>query len=204
MVVAELFRVFKMTLPAIFSILNNVRIRRNICLNFRKFKRENKPLFWQKWTPDVFFLFPAAIFVSLGRTQKWRLNTNLYKFVGNIMSNNSSTVDRTDLRLGQSPYLFMVYNVSIFWLHSVNGFRFLFWWRDSENRQYIHTHIHFIYTRYRTCYSSSVLYMYTWTANFRVEKLRKNREIKLKDAKLQQYEYMSENVEFIIEIKTNK
>ena len=136
-VVAELFRIFKMTLPAIFSILNNVSIRRKICLNFRKFKRENKPLFWQKWTPDVFFLFPAAIFVSLGRTQKWRLHTNLYKFVGNIMSNNSSTVDRTDLRLGQSPYLFMVYNVSISWLHSVNGFRFLFWWRDSENRQYL-------------------------------------------------------------------
>ena len=51
------------------------------------------------------------------------------------MSNNSSTEDRIDLRLGQSPYLFMVYNVSISWLHSVNGFRFLFWWRDSENRQ---------------------------------------------------------------------
>ena len=83
-----------------------------------------------------FFLFPAAIFVSLERTQIWCLHTNLSKFVWNIMSNNSSMVDRTDLRLGQSPYLFMVYNVSISWLHSVNGFRFLFWWRDSENWQY--------------------------------------------------------------------
>ena len=53
------------------------------------------------------------MFVSLGGTQIWRLHTNLYKFVWNIMSNNSSAVDRTDLRLGQSPYLFMVYNVSI-------------------------------------------------------------------------------------------
>ena len=142
MAVAELFRIFKMTLPAIFSILNNVSIRRNICLNFRKFKRENKPLFWQKWTPDVFFLFPAAIFVSLGRTQIWRLHTNLYKFVGNIMSNNSSTEDSTDLRLGQSPYLFMVYNVSISWLHSVNGLmawqwkpampRMCAWWYDKS------------------------------------------------------------------------
>ena len=60
-----------------------------------------------------FFLFPAAIFVPLERTQLWRLHTNLYKFVWNIMSNNSSTVDRTDLRLGQSPYLFRVYTVSI-------------------------------------------------------------------------------------------
>ena len=40
---------------------------------------------------------------------------------------------RTDLRLGQNPYLVIVYNVSISWLHSLNGFRFLFRWRDSEN-----------------------------------------------------------------------
>ena len=39
--VQELFGIFTMTLPAIFSILNNVSIRRNICLNFRKFTREN-------------------------------------------------------------------------------------------------------------------------------------------------------------------
>ena len=39
---AELFRIFKMTLKAIFSFLNNVSIRRNICLNFRMFTRENK------------------------------------------------------------------------------------------------------------------------------------------------------------------
>ena len=55
--VAELFRTFNMTLPAIFSILNNVSIRRNICLNFRKFTSENKPLFLQKWTPDLFSYF---------------------------------------------------------------------------------------------------------------------------------------------------
>ena len=58
-----------------------------------------------------FFLFPAAMFVPLGRTQIWRLHTKLYKFVWNIMSNNSSTEYRTDLRLGQSPYLFIVYSV---------------------------------------------------------------------------------------------
>ena len=110
---AELFRVFKMTMPAIFSILNNVSIRRNICLNFESSKEKIKLSSGKSELQVFFFLFPAAIFVSLGRTQKWRLHTNLCKFVGNIMSNNSSTVDRTDLRLGQSPYLFMVYNVSI-------------------------------------------------------------------------------------------
>ena len=41
----------------------------------------------------------------------WRLHTNLYKFVSNIMSNNSSMKCRTDLRLGQSTYLFIVYSV---------------------------------------------------------------------------------------------
>ena len=29
------------------------------------FTRENKPLFWQKWTPDIFFLFPAAMLVPM-------------------------------------------------------------------------------------------------------------------------------------------
>ena len=52
------------------------------------------------------------------------------------MSNNASTEYRTDLRLGQSPYLFIVHNVSISWLHLLNGFRFIFLRRDSENRQY--------------------------------------------------------------------
>ena len=35
-------------------------------------------------------------------------HTNLYKFVWNIMSNNSSMEYRTDLRLGQSTYLYIV------------------------------------------------------------------------------------------------
>ena len=38
------------------------------------------------------------------------------------MSNNSRTEYRTDLMLGQSPYLFIVYNVQISSLHSVDGF----------------------------------------------------------------------------------
>ena len=102
----------------------NEKLRRDAGLK-KPMLDPHKPLFWQKWTPDVFFLFPAAMY------------TNLYKFVWNIMSNNSSMEYRTDLRLGQSTYLFIVYSVYISWLHSLNGFRFLFWWRDSENRQYL-------------------------------------------------------------------
>ena len=46
-----------MALQVIFSILNNLSLRRNIYLNIQKFTRENKPLFWQKWTPVVFSYF---------------------------------------------------------------------------------------------------------------------------------------------------
>ena len=91
---AELFHVLKMTLPKIFSILNNVSIRRNICLNFRMFTREEQTSLLAKVNSRCFVIFPAAMLV----------HTKLYKFVWNIMSNNSSTEYRTDLRLGQSPF----------------------------------------------------------------------------------------------------
>ena len=56
-----------MTLRVIFSILNNLSLRRNINLNIRKFTRANKPLFWQKWTPDVFSYFrPPCLCPSEG------------------------------------------------------------------------------------------------------------------------------------------
>ena len=90
---AELFHVLKMTLPEIFSILNNVSIRRNICLNFRMFTREEQTSLLAKVNSRCF------------------VHTKLYKFVWNIMSNNSSTEYRTDLRLGQSPFLCIVYSV---------------------------------------------------------------------------------------------
>ena len=38
----------KMPFRVIFSILNNLSLRRNIFLNIRKFTRENEPRFWQK------------------------------------------------------------------------------------------------------------------------------------------------------------
>ena len=65
--VTELFRILKMTLRVIFNILNNLSLRRNINLNIRKFTRANKPLFWQKWTPDVFSHFrPPCLCPSEG------------------------------------------------------------------------------------------------------------------------------------------
>ena len=89
----ELFRILKMTLRVIFSILSNLSLAK---VNSR-----------------CFFLFPAAMFVPLRGTQAWRLHTKLYKFMWNILSNNSSTECRTDLTLGQMPYLFILYTMSI-------------------------------------------------------------------------------------------
>ena len=66
------------------------------------------------------------MFVPLRGTQTWRLHTKLYEFMWNILSNNLSMECRTDLTLGQMPYLFILYTMSISWLHSWNGFDFLF------------------------------------------------------------------------------
>ena len=123
--VTELFCILKMTLRVIFIILNNLSLRRNVNLNIRQFTRANKPLFWQKWTPDVFSYFrPPCLCPSEGHRR--RLHTKLYKFMWNILSNNSSTECRTDLTLGQMPYLFILHTMSISWLHSWNGFDFFF------------------------------------------------------------------------------
>ena len=80
---------------------------------FSKAHKRKQTSLLAKVNSRCFFLFPAAMLVSLGRAPAWRLHTKLYTFVWNIMPNNSSTENRTDLRLGQSPYLFIVYNVSI-------------------------------------------------------------------------------------------
>ena len=57
--------------------------------------------------------------MSLRRTPTWRLHTNLYKFVCNVMSNNSTTEYRTDMRLGKSPYLFIVVFIFEFYFDGV-------------------------------------------------------------------------------------
>ena len=52
--VTELFRILKMTLRVIFSILNNLSLRRNINLNIRKFIRA-KNIFSGKSELQMFF-----------------------------------------------------------------------------------------------------------------------------------------------------
>ena len=50
--VTEQFRILKMPFRVIFSILNNLSLRRNVYLNIQNFTRENKPLFSKR-----FFLY---------------------------------------------------------------------------------------------------------------------------------------------------
>jgi len=42
-------------------------------------------------------------------------------------------VYHTDLRLGEVVYVLVFYTVLFSWLLSLNGFKFIFLWRDSEN-----------------------------------------------------------------------
>ena len=79
---------------------------------YSKIHKDKQTSFLAKVNSRCFFLFPAAMFVPLRGTQTWRLHTKLYKFMWNILSNNSSTECRTDLTLGQMPYLFILYTMS--------------------------------------------------------------------------------------------
>ena len=64
---------------------------------------------------------------------RWRLHTKLYKGVRNVSANNSETVGRKDLRLGQIVYILVCYSMSFSWLLPPDGFQFNFFLRDSEN-----------------------------------------------------------------------
>ena len=69
-------------------------------------------------------------------TPTWRLHTGLCKFAQNISTNFLSLGKRTDLKFGEMPYLFISYNMIISWLYTVNGFRIIFFLRDSATQEY--------------------------------------------------------------------
>ena len=49
-----------------------------------------------------------------------------YKGVWNVSANNSETVGRKDLILGQIVYILVFYNISFSWLLPLDGFQFIF------------------------------------------------------------------------------
>ena len=63
--------------------------------------------------------------------QTWRLHTRLCDFVRNISTNISALGQRTQLKLGGLSSLFIVYNITIFWLCPLHSFWFYFLLRDT-------------------------------------------------------------------------
>ena len=63
----------------------------------------------------------------------WRFHTELRKFLRNISTNIYGLGKRTDLKLGEVSSLFIFNRFTISRLYPLNGFRFIFLLRDSEN-----------------------------------------------------------------------
>ena len=75
----------------------------------------------------------AAILVHIWCAPTWRFHTELCKFLWIISTNICGLGKRTDVKLGQVSCLFISDKVTISWLYPLNGFRFIFLLRDSEN-----------------------------------------------------------------------
>ena len=63
----------------------------------------------------------------------WRLHTRLCNFVRNISTSISTSGQRTHLKLGELSSLFILYNITIFWLYPMHGFWFYFLLRDNAH-----------------------------------------------------------------------
>ena len=66
----------------------------------------------------------------------WRFHTELCKFLRNISTNICGLGEHTNLKLREVSSLFIFNTITISWLYSLNGFRFIFLLRDSENDLY--------------------------------------------------------------------
>ena len=71
-----------------------------------------------------FSYFMAAMFVSLRRTQTWRLHTKLYKSGWHNSENNVRMKNRRDLILGEFVSISIIYHIPDSWLYSLNGYDF--------------------------------------------------------------------------------
>ena len=75
------------------------------------------------------------MFVSLRRTQTWRLHTQLYKFGWHSSANNSRMKNGRGLFLGEVFYISIIYRIQDSWLYSLNGYNFSFDLMTGENRE---------------------------------------------------------------------
>ena len=92
--------------------------------------------FLEKVNSRRFCWFPAAILVDQNGTPICGVSIKLYKGAWNVLANNSETLGRKDLKLGQIVYISVFYNISFSWLLPLDGFQFIFLLRDGENDLY--------------------------------------------------------------------
>ena len=88
-----------------------------------------------KLSDRCFCYLTAAMFVSLRRTQTWRLHTQLYKFGWHSSANNSQMKNSRGLILGEVFYISIIYRIQDSWLYSLNGYNFSFDRMTGENRE---------------------------------------------------------------------
>ena len=62
------------------------------------------------------------MFVSLGRTQTWRLHTKFYKFGWHTSAKNARMKNSRDVILAGVVYISIIYRISDSWLFSLNGY----------------------------------------------------------------------------------
>ena len=80
-----------------------------------------------------FQMFTLYFGRHVGAHLTWRFHTKLCKFLRNISTNICGLGKRTDVKLAQVSCLFISNKITISWLYPLNGFRFIFLLRDSEN-----------------------------------------------------------------------
>ena len=121
----------------------------NLCIRFGTWweRRMNQPYLTHQfgsaheWSgvwngPDrCFCCFTVAMFMSLRRTQTWRLHTKLYKFGRHTSANKVRMKNSRDLNFGKVVYTSVIYRISDSWLFSWNGYDFYFDHMTGENRE---------------------------------------------------------------------
>ena len=128
---------WKKVSPLDFQQYNHFKYYK-ICLWVRMLVLEWKErAFIEKENSRCFCWFPAGILVHQNGAPIWNLHTKLYKGAWNVSANNSETVGHKDLTLGQVVYILVFYSMSFSWLLPLDGFKFNFLLRDSENDLYI-------------------------------------------------------------------
>ena len=106
------------------TLLSMCRNSRAIILHFKT-----------KISDRCFCYFTATMFVSLRRTQTWRLHTKLYRFGWHTSANNAQMKNSRDLILGKVVYISVIYRISDSWLFSLNGYDFYFDHTTGENQE---------------------------------------------------------------------